>query len=152
MDQQFEIIELQKQPALSVRQTASVNNMPMVIGQAYHAIIAHLDKLGEQPAGIPFVAYYNMDMENLDIEIGFPTAKELTGQGQVSASYIPAGKAATFTHKGPYQEMAPAYDAINLWLAEQKQEPTGVVYEFYYNSPAEVPETELLTKVVFILK
>ncbi len=31
-------------------------------------------------------------------------------------------------------------------------EPTGVVYEYYYNSPGEIPESELLTKVEFLLK
>lgn len=48
--------------------------------------------------------------------------------------------------------MSAGYEAINHWLAEQKEEPTGVVYEYYYNSPAEVPETELMTKVLFLLK
>jgi hypothetical protein len=30
--------------------------------------------------------------------------------------------------------------------------PAGVVYEYYYNSPMEVPESELLTKIEFVLK
>lgn len=31
-------------------------------------------------------------------------------------------------------------------------EPTGVVYEYYYNSPQEVTESELLTEIEFLLK
>ena len=35
-------------------------------------IAQYLAEQSEQPAGAPFVAYYNMDMQNLDVEIGFP--------------------------------------------------------------------------------
>ncbi|MDO9535730.1 MAG: GyrI-like domain-containing protein [Bacillota bacterium] len=38
------------------------------------------------------------------------------------------------------------------WIAENGYEQTGVYYEFYYNSPEEVPESELLTKIVMPVK
>lgn len=44
------------------------------------------------------------------------------------------------------------YNALIEWMTSQGHIPTGVVYEFYLNSPMEVPESELLTKVVFLLK
>ena len=54
-------------------------------------------------------------------------------------------------YKGPYMEMPPAYEAITQWMKEKGYTPTGVAYEFYYNSPEEVPESELLTKIVFLV-
>ena len=48
--------------------------------------------------------------------------------------------------------MAPTYAAMNGWMSDNGYVPTGVVYEFYYNSPEEVPESELLTKIEFLLK
>jgi len=54
--------------------------------------------------------------------------------------------------------MMPVYNAITKWINENGYKPTGVAYEFYYNSPLgsgaplEVPESELLTKIVFPLK
>ncbi len=152
MNIKFEIIELVPEPLLVIRKVTSVKDLPQEIGQAYHQIATYLNQLGEQPAGVPFVAYYNLDMENLDVEMGFPVAKELPGQGIITNARMPAVRAATFTHIGPYQDMSAGYEAINLWLSEQKEEPTGVVYEYYYNSPAEVPEAELMTKVLFLLK
>jgi len=152
MNIKFEIIDLVPDPLLVIRKVTSVNDLPQEIGKAYHQIAAYLNELGEQPAGVPFVAYYNLDMENLDVEMGFPVAKELPGQGNITPARMPAVRAATFTHIGPYRDMSAGYEAINHWLAEQKEEPTGVVYEYYYNSPAEVPETELMTKVLFLLK
>ena len=152
MTLKFEIIDLVSEPVLVIRTVTSVNNLPQEIGQAYHQIASYLQELGEQAAGMPFVAYYNLDMENLDVEMGFPVARELPGKDNIKPARIPAGRAATFTHIGPYQEMAAGYEGINHWLAEQKEEPTGVVYEYYYNSPVEVPEAELMTKVVFLLR
>jgi effector-binding domain-containing protein len=152
MDYQFEMVETAEQPVLAVRTVTAVGNLPQVLGQAFQAVAAYIGGLGEQPADAPFVAYYNMDMENLNIEIGFPVSKVLPGQGEIIPDVIPAGKKSTCLYKGPYQEMVPVYDGMNKWLSDNGHEPTGVVYEFYYNSPMEVPESELLTKIVFLLK
>jgi len=48
--------------------------------------------------------------------------------------------------------MEEPYKVIMQWIDDQGHKPTGVYYEFYYNSPAEVPESELLTKIVIPLK
>jgi len=112
----------------------------------------YLNEISEQPSGAPFSAYYNMDMDNLDVEMGFPVAKPLAGKGEIKAGEIPAGKQVSCVHKGPYNQMEPVYNALLQWIEENGQTSTGVSYEFYYNSPLEVPESELLTKIVFPLK
>lgn len=152
MNYQFEIVETQAQPVLSTRTVTSVEKLPQELGKAFHAIVAHVQGLGEQPVEAAFAAYHNMDMSNLDVEMGFPVAKPLPGRGGIVPGEIPAGKKATCLYKGPYQEMKPVYDAMAKWMSENGHQPTGVVYEFYYNSPMEVPESELLTKIVFLLK
>ncbi|MGI6468279.1 MAG: GyrI-like domain-containing protein [Syntrophomonadaceae bacterium] len=152
MDQKFEIIETTAQPVLSIRKVTSVRQLPEELGKAYHAIIAYLEELGQQPADAAFACYYNMDMENLDVEMGFPVSSALPGRGEIKASQIPAGKKATALYVGPYQEIGPTYEAMTQWIKDSGEEPTGVAYEFYYNSPLEVPESELLTRVVFLLK
>ena len=60
-----------------------------VLGKSYGSIMAYLMELGEQPVDAPFTAYYNMDMQNLDVEIGFPVGKALPGRGEIQASTIP---------------------------------------------------------------
>lgn len=152
MSYNFELTEQKEQPVLSIRTRTAVGNLPQEIGKAFGAVLQYLGEIGENAAGPAFAAYYNMDMENLDVELGFPVSKAIAGKGIVQAGTIPAGKQASFMYKGPYSQMEPAYNAMNAWLGENRHEPTGVVYEFYYNSPMEVPESELLTKVVFLLK
>jgi effector-binding domain-containing protein len=148
----FEVTEQAEQPVLSVRTRTNVADLPGELGKAYSAIIAYLEEVGEKTEGPAFAAYYNMDMENLDVEMGFPVEKPVAGKGGISQSAIPAGRQAVCMYKGPYTQMGPTYEAMTAWMKEKGCEPTGVVYEFYYNSPADVPESELLTKIVFLLK
>lgn len=148
----FQVTEQPAQPVLSVRKRTSVGNLPQELGKAYGAIIEYLNEIGEQPLNVAFAAYYNMDMENLDVEMGFPVPKVLPGKGEIKTGEIPAGKQVFYLHKGSYNTMEPAYHAMMQWIEENGYIPTGVSYEFYYNSPGEVDESELLTKIMFPLK
>jgi effector-binding domain-containing protein len=138
-----------EQPVLSIRTRTAVQDLPQKIGPGYQAVMAQLAALNEQPAGYPFVAYYNMDMQDLDIEIGFPVSRVLPGQGEVQPGVIPAGTVATCLYTGPYNEMPPAYDALNAWIKDNGYQATGTVYEFYPNSPMDTPPAELQTQIVF---
>lgn len=151
MDYKIQVVETDEQPVLSIRTRTAVSGLPDKIGASYQTIMEYLGTLGEQPSGMPFVAYYNLDMENLDVEIGFPVATVLAGSGEVETSKIPGGKKATCMHKGTYSEMEETYNAMSAYLINNKIHPTGVVYEYYYNAPDKVPEDELLTEIVFLL-
>lgn len=152
MDYKFELKEQPAQPVLSIRRRTSVDKLPEEIGKAYSEIIKYLDEMGEKPEEAPFVAYYNLDMEDLDVSMGFPVLKQLPGKGDIKAEEIPGGKQVSYMYKGSYNGMAPVYEAMSKWVSENGHVPTGISYEYYYNSPADVPENELLTKIVFPLK
>ncbi len=151
MENKFKLIETAEQPVLSVKKVTSLALLPQEIGKAYKIIMEYLTELGEQPVDAPFTAYYNMDMENLNVEMGFPVAKKITGKGEIISSVIPAGKKAACLYNGPYKDMGSTYEAMSKWIDDNGYKPAGVVYEYYFNSPLEVPESELLTKIVFLL-
>jgi len=147
--------QVQQQPeraVLSIRRRTAVSNLPEFLGRAYGSVAQYLAELGEQPAGRPYAAYYNMDMQNLDVEAGFPISKDLPGKGNIQASRIPGGKAATCVHVGPNDKIEPAYAALTQWIKDKGYEATGVAYEFYLNDPEEAPPEELATQIVFPLK
>lgn len=140
------------QPVLSIRTHSRVEDLPILIGKSYEEIMVYLQELGGQPAGVPFVAYYNLDMQNLDIEIGFPVAKALAGKGEVQPSEIPEGLFATTLYTGPYDQMPPAYEALTEFVKANGYEPTGVAYEYYLNGPADTSPEGLQTRILFPLK
>ena len=152
MSYNCELVEQSPQPTLSIRTTTSIKNLPQELGKAYQAIGQYLGQLGEQPTGAPYAAYFNFDMNNIDVEIGFPISKSLPDKEGIKATALPGGKIARCLYTGPYKEIEPAYNALTAWVKENGYEATGVAYEFYLNDPGEVSPSELMTQVVFPLK
>jgi len=151
-EQKYVVTEEPAVRTMAVRTRTSARELPQEIGRVFHAIMAYMDELGESLAGAPYVAYFNLDMDDLEVEMGFPVAQALPGKAEVEPSEIPAGKWLSTMHKGPYEQMASCYEGMTQWLACERMEASGVAYEYYYNSPDEVPENELLTKIAFLLK
>ncbi|MFX1237875.1 MAG: hypothetical protein ACFFAS_13500 [Promethearchaeota archaeon] len=92
MTEDFKIEELPSRPSLTIRTRDSVEELPRVLGEAYSAIITQIEANGANPSGPPFLMYYNLYMQDLDIEIVFPVSKILSGKGSIKASEITAGK------------------------------------------------------------
>mgnify|MGYP006294396179 CR=1 FL=1 len=152
MSYQCKVTERASQPTLTIRTRTAARNLGETLGEAYGTIMQYMGELGEHPVGPPYTAYYNEDMQDLDVEVGFPVARELPGKGNVQAGEIPGGKVATCLHVGAYSDIGPAYEALSQWMQENGYEPAGAAYEFYLNDPQETPSEELMTQILFPLK
>lgn len=144
----IELLEQKAQPVLAVRTNTAMSELPKVIGENYGKIMGYMTELGTQPVSAPYTAYYNLDMENLDVEMGFPVSQIYPEKDGIQPREIPAGKSACCMYKGPYSGMEQPYNEMFRWIEENGFQPTGVYYEYYYNAPGEVPESELLTNIV----
>ena len=152
MSYECQVEDRKPQPVLAVRTRTAVEGLPQEMGRVFGMIAGYLGEMGEYPAGAPYAAYYNMDMQDLDVEIGFPVARALPGKGDITPGQIPGGKAATCMHIGPYGDVDAAYDALKAYMEAEGYEPGGPPYEMYLNDPGEVPEAELQTLVLFPLR
>ena len=151
MTYQCEIKDQPAQPTLSIRTRAAAGQLTQLFGQTFGAIMQYLGELGEYPVGAPFGAYYNMDMQDLDIEIGFPVSRPLPDRGEIKSGALPAGKIAVTMHIGPYDAIGPAYEALTQFVQANGCTPSGVAYEFYFSEP-DVPPEQIQTQIVFPLK
>jgi effector-binding domain-containing protein len=147
-----ETVDLKAQKTLCIRTRSSVKNLPAIIGKTYHEIMQYMRELGEAPSGVPYIGYFNMDMNDLDVEIGFPVAEDIQEKGNIKMSEVPAGKYATTIHKGSYSKLDASYTTLMDWVKENNLEGTYIGYEYYLNDPGEVSENELETKIIFQLK
>lgn len=161
MDYECKIEDRAAQPTVAIRTRTPAAKLPEVMGPAYGQIMAYLGSQGAFPAGPPYSGYYNMDMDDLDVEIGMPVAQPLAGQGNVQASKIPAGRVASTVHTGPYDEFGNAYNALEAFMDEQgvegyfrEQDGQGnvIAYELYLNDPGEVTPEQLRTLILIPLK
>ena len=146
MSYHCEVKEQAAQITLSIRTRTAVQDLPRVLGEGYGQIAQYLDELAEQPAGPPFAAYYNTDMADLDVELGFPVGRKLAGRAEIKASRLPGGRVASCLYTGPYSAIEPAHTGLAKWVAENGYEVTGICYEFYLNDPGETPPAELQTE------
>lgn len=144
-----ELLDRPAQPVLAIRTRARAQDLGQVIGPAYGAIIRYAGQMGAWPCGSPYVAYFNRDMQDLDLEIGFPFAAKLEGREPVVAGEIPGGRAAACLHVGPYQGLTEAYAALAAWMEENGYEAAGPAYEFYLNDPQSTAPEALRTQIVF---
>jgi effector-binding domain-containing protein len=118
----------------------------------FGAVYEYLTGMGEQPAGPPYAVYYNMDMQDLDVEVAFPVARSLPGKGEIKPGRLEGGRMATCLHVGPYTELRQAYEALTQWIAENGYAANGAAYEFYLNDPDITAPQDLQTIVAFRLK
>jgi len=147
----IEVLKQREQPSLTIRTNTSIEDLPQLIGESYRKIGSYLQEIGELISDVPFVAYHNLDMQNLDVEIGFPVAMPLQGKGEIKSSFIPEGKIVFCMYQGPYSEMESVYGEMAKWIADNGYTPNDTVYECYYNDP-EFPESQWLTKILMPVK
>jgi effector-binding domain-containing protein len=82
------------------------------------------------------------------VEVGVQVGRRFDGQSPsgVKCSELPAGPVARAIHVGPYDKMAPTYDAIARWARDGGHAFAGVSWEIYgdwHDDPAKL-ETEIL--------
>jgi effector-binding domain-containing protein len=146
----FEILYKREQPTLFIRARAPIDDLPMLIGESYGQLTAYFKEMDEYLADVPYVAYYNLDTEDLDVEMGFPTRKSLGGKGDIQTGIIPAGPALCCMYRGPYDEIGELYIEMSAWVKENNLKHTEIAYEYFFNGPG-LPESEFLTMLVMPL-
>ena len=151
----IEVINKESEIALALKfEGVEFTKMAEIMSLGYQKLWDYLVKCGKQMSGPPYCKYANgsADFMKWDIELGVPVSEPLPVQGEFYMSKTCEGKAITAIHKGAYKDIEKTYAPMMQYLAENKLESTGVYYDYYLNNPADTPESELLTKVVFPLK
>ena len=151
----IEVTNQQSQIAVAVKkESASMAEISVLASEGLQKVFEFLARQGMEIAGAPYLAYSNgnADFTQFDVELGIPVQKEIAVGGEFFMSKTCGGKAVTAMHKGAYKDVEIAYTALMEYMAENKLESTGVYYDYYLNNPADTPESELLTQVVFPIK
>ena len=128
--------------------------MGPVMSNGYQKLWAYVAQCGKQMAGVPYCKYTNPseDFMTFDIELGIPVSEPLPEEDGIYMSTTCAGKAIAAMHKGSYKDIEKTYAPMMQYLAENNLQSTGVYYDYYLNNPADTPESDLLTKVIFPIK
>ena len=148
----MEIRTVEDQDIAAIRVQTPIEKLSEHMGACYGEVMQCVASQNVQPAGPPFAIYHNMDMSNLDVEIGFPVTSKIESSGRVKAGSIPGGKVAVETHVGPYDTIGDAYNRLTAFVKEKGLEVNNFSYEYYLNDPGETPPEELQTEIYFPVK
>jgi effector-binding domain-containing protein len=151
----IEVTNENPQIAAATKVTAiGMDKMVETMDAGYSKLMAYIAEQGKQIAGAPYCCYTNCneDFSQFDMELGIPVSEAIPTKGEIYMSQSYEGKAITATHKGSYKTLEAVYMALMDYAKENALEMTGVYYDYYISNPADTPEDELLTQVVFSIK
>src|SRR5579859_648909 len=86
----------------------------------------------------------------LSCDFGVEVTRPFESAGEVHATETPGGEAAVAIHRGPYDRMTEAYDAIDQWMVAHRRESAGHLWEIYGHPTPDPADTE--TTIVHLLK
>jgi hypothetical protein len=83
-------------------------------------------------------------------DFGVEVTRTFDRAGEVYATETPAGEAAVAVHRGAYNLMHQAHDAIGHWMTANGRESAGHSWEIYGDPTPDPAHTE--TTIVYLLK
>jgi RNA polymerase sigma-70 factor (ECF subfamily) len=114
------IAERTEQPYVAIRALVTMQTLGQVVPGLHPEVRRWLRSQGLQPAGRPFFRYNVIDMDRqLEVEAGFPVAAPVSGEDQVLAAVLPAGRYATLWHTGHPDGLVGASETLLDWAAQQ---------------------------------
>lgn len=149
---EFKIENLPEQPVIGIRSRTSMDRIQETVGNAYGALFGFLGGKQIPPAGPPMSIYYDEEMNEADFEVepAVPVAGPVDTEGDIVYHVLPAVRAATAMHMGPYDGMKDTYEAMLEWFAAEGLKPLAPMWEIYLNDPDQVEKPEeIMTRIVW---
>ncbi|MFN3215164.1 MAG: MerR family transcriptional regulator [Acidimicrobiales bacterium] len=150
-----DIKQVPAQPVASWATRTSIAGIGEVIGRGCATLFEAIVAAGSEPAGPPFVVYHDVidDQNDGGVEVCFPVLPGVVGPagpaGGVVWKELAGGPVAYTVHRGPYDEIAPAYHTVAGWAHDHGHGFAGPPREIYVNDPQLVAPEDLLTEVQF---
>jgi hypothetical protein len=95
------------------------------------AVGAALPSLDAGPLGRPVTRFRTPAHDALDMEIGTIVGRAFAAKGEVVPSELPAGRAAHFQLKGPFDGMPGAWQTLFDWCKAENLDLAGINWEIY---------------------
>lgn len=136
---------------IGIRKYIATTELPEFCGMAYTKIPEFCAENNVQIAGMPVAFYHSFTevMDSFDTEASFPVVFETEielPEGFVLTK-LDSGKVVTTIHKGPYDKVASAWEAVMAYVGNNGFTMSGASWEEYLNDPQTTSQEELLTKI-----
>jgi effector-binding domain-containing protein len=149
-----EEVTLTPKTIVYLKQSATWDSAFETILDAFKNVYGFLDKQGIKPAGPAMTIYTASDDAGFDFQAAVPIAEAPKDppKGDLAVGTSPEGKALKFMHRGSYDSLDAAYDAITHYLDERKLEARDLYIEQYNSDLLNTPEDNLVIEVLVPVK
>jgi effector-binding domain-containing protein len=112
------------------------------IGTSFQEEYGFLGSKGIEAAGPPFLIYHHGPKgSRWEVDICAPAAHPAPNPpAGYTFDTVVGGLVATSLHRGPYETIGAAYDAVAVWIKEHGLVGSGPVREIYLSEPGTVPD------------
>jgi effector-binding domain-containing protein len=149
-----EEVTLTPKTIIYLKSSATWDSAFETILDAFKNVYAFLDRQGIKPAGPAMTIYTASDDAGFDFQAAVPiaTPPKDPPKGDLAIGPSPEGKALKFLHRGSYDSLDAAYDAITHYLDERKLEARDLYIEQYDSDLLSTPEDNLVIEVLVPIK
>jgi len=149
-----EEVTLTPKTIVFIKASATWDSAFETILDAFKNVYAFLDKQGIKAAGPAMTIYTASDDAGFDFQAAVPIAEAPKDppKGDLAVGTSPEGKALKFMHRGSYDSLDAAYDAITHYLDERKLEARDLYIEQYNSDLLNTPEDNLVIEVLVPIK
>jgi effector-binding domain-containing protein len=113
---------------------------------AFAKLGAFLASKGIAPKGSPFGRYFSdpsLGEANLVWEVGFPVPAGVTAEAPFEIKDIPSALTVVHVHRGPMEELGPAWGEMVQWVIGHGYQPNGPAGQVFKGDLASSPEVEM---------
>ena len=132
------IVTVTRRATAVVKAQAPLADVPQAQRRLRATLAAALPKLDVGVIGESCTLWHAPVQGVLDMEAGVLVARGFEPEGEVVPSMLPAGRAAHYVLRGPFDELPTAWKTLFDWCAEHQLDLAGVNWEIYGDNPAEL--------------
>ncbi len=138
----------------TIQKEVAMSEIKSFFTESFGTIDQARRKKGARIVGATAGLYYSWDKQNQikDMAAAVPVSR-LVNVGEVKSITLPAAEAYSIEYYGPYSEMAPVYNALDLYLLKNglKRKPP-FIEEYITDQETEPDSSKWLTKVYYFVE
>jgi effector-binding domain-containing protein len=131
-----------------VRGQVEPHNLRDFFDTSFSTLATTLSTQGIAIAGPAFGLYRDATDDVVDLEIGYPTEREVRADGDVTPGSLAAGRVARVVHQGNFDGLDSSWQQLRAWMDENGLTPQPMRWEVYVTEPSpDMDPAELRTEL-----
>lgn len=136
----FSVETIEVQPAAAISAEVPMAELRDVFDRGFPAVVRAIEAQGLTIARPPFGFYPRLPTATVAVTVGFPVVGTFVADGAVEPFELPAGRAVTATHVGPYDTLEQTYDELLAWARAEELTLAAGMWETYLSDPSAEPD------------